>query len=111
MLNFLAQLAVELDPEALVDKAANASDRWLALAAFAIILLGGICIIRYLIKDQEKQRTEHSASQEKMRTEHNAFVTSLYTETLKLTATVLAVLQEVNPALRRVADQLDRLEK
>ena len=42
----LAQLEAGLS---VVDKAAAASDRWLFLLALAIIIFGGVAVIRYLV--------------------------------------------------------------
>jgi hypothetical protein len=43
-----------------VDKAAAASDRWLFLAALAIIIAGGVAVIRYLVNSLEKKDAAHS---------------------------------------------------
>lgn len=45
----------------LVDKAAEASDRWLFLAALAIIIVGGTMIIRWLVASLERKDREHDA--------------------------------------------------
>ena len=43
----------------LVDKASEASDRWLFIAALAIIIIGGTLIIRWLVNSLEKKDHDH----------------------------------------------------
>lgn len=53
----LAQLETVLKT---VDKAEGASDRWLFLAALAIIIVGGVLCINWLVKSLERKDKEHS---------------------------------------------------
>lgn len=60
-----------MNPEELarqIDHAAQQSDRWLFLAAIAFICACGIVIIRYLVKQNEKQSATHGALTEKVLT-------------------------------------------
>jgi len=52
----LAQLDATLK---VVDKASEATDRWLFLAALAIIIVGGTLIIRWLVASLERKDKEH----------------------------------------------------
>jgi len=63
----LAQLETGLS---VVDKAAAASDRWLFLAALAIIIAGGVAVIRYLVNSLEKKDAAHSAAWASQSAEH-----------------------------------------
>lgn len=45
----------------LVDRASEASDRWLFLAALAFIMVGGTLIIRWLVASLERKDKEHDA--------------------------------------------------
>ena len=53
-----------------VDKASAASDRWLFLAALAIIIAGGVAVIRYLVNSLEKKDAAHSAAWASQNNEH-----------------------------------------
>ena len=58
-----------MSPEEIInslDHVSQQSDRWLFLAAIAFICLGGIFIIRYLVKQNEKQSERHGALTEKV---------------------------------------------
>ena len=63
----VAQLETGL---AVVDKAAAASDRWLFLAAIALIIAGGVAVIRYLVNSLEKKDAAHSAAWTSQNNEH-----------------------------------------
>ncbi len=56
--------------KAVVDQAATASDRWLFLAALAIIILGGTACIRWLVAGLEKKDSAHAVAWEKANAEH-----------------------------------------
>lgn len=76
-----------MNPEELarqIDHAAQQSDRWLFLAAIAFICACGIVIIRYLVKQNEKQSERHGLLMEK----------------------VLPILQDATNVIREVKDWL-----
>jgi heme/copper-type cytochrome/quinol oxidase subunit 2 len=102
MLNQLAQL----DPVQFVDKAAAATDRWLFLAAIVFIILAFLLVIKYLVKDRDKERDARSIENNT----HQQWVETVYTENVKLTANVLVVMQETNALLRRLDQHLLRTE-
>ncbi len=52
----LAQLETGMK---IVDKASEASDRWLFIAALAIIIVGGTLIINWLVKSLDKKDAQH----------------------------------------------------
>lgn len=97
---FLAQI----DPVQLVDKASTASDRWLFLAAIVFIISAFLIVIRYLVRDRDKEREARITEN----TTHQSWVVTVYTESVKLTANVLVVLQETNTLLKRIEEQLLR---
>lgn len=82
-----------------IDKAAQASDRWLFLAMLVIILTAGFLAIRYLIRAGETQQSQH-----------HTFFTTVFTESVKLTAQVAVILQDNNKLLERLDKHLDRTE-
>lgn len=63
----LAQIEAGLS---VVDKAAAASDRWLFLLALAIIIFGGVAVIRYLVNSLERKDTAHAAAWAAQNAEH-----------------------------------------
>ena len=64
---FLSQIETAAQ---IVDKAATASDRWLFLAALAIIIIGGSMVIRWLVASLEKKDKVHNDEMLGMRTAH-----------------------------------------
>lgn len=98
-----ALLAQTIDPIQLVDKAAVASDRWLFLAAIVFIIAAFLIVIRYLVKDRDKEREARIAEN----TAHQAWVVTVYTENVKMTANVIVVLQETNVLLKRIEERFD----
>lgn len=100
-----------------VNQAEKASDRWLFLAAFIIILIFCSLVIRYLVKDRETARTEHSVQlkdaygqAETSRKEHAMALKEMYGEQTKLSAQLLVALQENNLLIARMEKLLERLE-
>lgn len=98
----LAGWLAQIDPVQLVDKASVASDRWLFLAAIVFIITAFLIVIRYLVKDRDKEREARIAEN----TAHQAWVVTVYSENVKMTANVTVVLQETNILLRRIEEQL-----
>jgi type VI protein secretion system component VasK len=94
---FLAQL----EQGQLVDKASEASDRWLFLAAIVFIIIAFLTVIRYLVMDREKERDARINES----AVHQEWVEKVYTENVKLTAQVLVVLQETNGLLKRLEER------
>jgi len=68
VLPLFAQLETGLQ---VVDKAAAASDRWLFLAALAIIISGAVLAIRYLVASMEKKDVTHASVLERIAAEHS----------------------------------------
>jgi len=87
---FLAQLEQGVN---LVDKAAQASDRWLFLALLTLVLVCAGYIIRQLLKE---------------RVEHLEWMKTVYVENIKLTAQVLVALQENNRLLESLKSFLSK---
>ena len=54
-----------------VDKASASSDRWLFLLALAIIILGGVAVIRYLVASLERKDATHAAAWATQSAEHS----------------------------------------
>ncbi len=77
---FLAQLDTGIT---IVDKAAAASDRWLFLAALAIIIGGGVVCITWLVRSLEKKDSAHAATAQKLSEEHAAAFQRLNAEHAK----------------------------
>jgi type VI protein secretion system component VasK len=100
-------LAVDIDPVALVDKASMQTDRWLFLAAIVFIILAFLTVIRYLVRDRDKERDARIAESER----HQKWVETVFAEQVKLAANVLVVLGETNDLLRRIGAHMDMLEK
>lgn len=103
----LTLLAADIDPINLVDKASVASDRWLFLACIVFIVIAFIAVIRYLVKDRDKERDARSKENEA----HQKWVENTYGENVKLTAQVLVALQDNNTLLRKLEPLLTHLEK
>jgi hypothetical protein len=98
-----SQILAQIDPVQLVDKASVASDRWLFLAAIVFIIMAFLIVIRYLVKDRDKEREARITES----TAHQAWVVTVYTENVKLTANVTVVLQETNALLKRIEDRMN----
>ena len=90
-----------------IDHASGATDRWLFICALVFIIGAGIWIIRELRKDRSDLLTALGKQQET----HGHFVTTVYTEGVKLTAQVLVALQDNNKLLDRLGKYLDRVEQ
>ena len=104
MLKLLAQLDQGMQ---LVDKAATASDRWLFLATILFVIVAFIIVIRYLVRDRDKERD--ARVQESIA--HQKWVETVYTENVKLTAQVLVALVETNALLKKLAPILAGFER
>lgn len=89
-------ILMQIDPIQIVDKAAQASDRWLFLGAVGLLIFGGLWLIRYLVGKIET-----------LQKEHNVFMGSLFKETVTLTAQVSVVLQENTDLLNRISTRMD----
>jgi type VI protein secretion system component VasK len=100
-------LAQTVDPLQLVDKASVASDRWLFLAAIVFIISAFLIVIRYLVRDRDKERDARIAESER----HQKWVETVFAEQVKLAANVLVVLQETNALLQRIGTHMDNLER
>lgn len=96
-----------IDPIQLVDKASTQSDRWLFLALLVFVIIAFLIVIRYLVRDRDKEREARIAESER----HQKWVETVFTENVKLTANVLVVLQETNALLQRIGAHMDNLEK
>jgi cytochrome c biogenesis factor len=48
------------DASKIVDQLATKDDRWLFLAMLVVVLIGGVMIIRYLVKRNEEQSKDHN---------------------------------------------------
>ena len=95
----LAQLETGLQ---LVDKASTASDRWLFLGAIVFIIGAFLIVIKFLVRDRDKEREariEESSG-------HQKWVETVYTENVRLTAQVLVALNETNTLLKRLEDKI-----
>jgi hypothetical protein len=80
------------DLQTLIDHAANQNDRWLFLAMFTIVIVGGIFIWRWMISDREK-----IANRLTEMTDRHIAVTEKLTEVV---ANNTAVLHDVKDRLR-----------
>ena len=54
-----------------VDKASASSDRWLFLLALALIILGGVAVIRYLVASLERKDAAHASAWATQSAEHS----------------------------------------
>lgn len=70
-MNIIAQIETV---KKIVDEASGASDRWLFIAALAIIIIGGSLVIRWLVKGIETKDIAHAASMEAKEEAHQAEV-------------------------------------
>ncbi len=66
-MTMLAQVETVID---VVDRASHADDRWLFLAALAIIIIGGSLCIRWLVSSLQKKDVEHQTAIGAMRIAH-----------------------------------------
>lgn len=87
---FLAQVEEAIKA---IDKASTASDRWLFLAAIALIMIGSGMAVRYLVRVLEKKDEKY-----------DDLATKIYAEHAKLTA-------EVTVALRENTAMIEAVEK
>jgi ascorbate-specific PTS system EIIC-type component UlaA len=98
---FLAQVDEAMK---VVDKAAAQNDRWLFLAAIIFIIVAFLIVIRYLVKDRDKERDARITENGK----HQDWVVTVYTENVKMAANILVILQETNVLLARIEKILPR---
>lgn len=63
----LAQVETAVD---IVNKASSATDRWLFLAALAIIIIGGSMVIRWLVASLDKKDASHNKEMQELRGAH-----------------------------------------
>ncbi len=64
---FLAQAETAME---IVTKASTATDRWLFLAALAIIIIGGSMVIRWLVASLANKDAAHTMEMQDMRKSH-----------------------------------------
>ena len=90
-----------------IDHAAGMNDRWLFLAAFCLLLLGGGVVIYWLVRQLQSVIADHK----ELRNEHHAALAAIIEKQGETTMKLAVCLDRNSEALRECAFELRRFQE
>ncbi len=90
-----------------VDHAARMDDRWLFLAAFCLLLIGGSLVIYWLVRQLQSLIQDHK----ELRNEHHAALTQIIEKQNETSLKLAVCIDRNTEALRECAFELRRFQE